>query len=52
MENDRGMDNELVVQAVGAMGNWFSRFDSDTKQWEKEAGLSGWRAPLKDVETT
>lgn len=52
LESDRAMDEELVAQAVGAMGNWFGQFDSDTKQWEKEAGLTGWRAQVKDAETT
>ena len=51
MDVEREMDDELAAQAVGAMGNWLKRFDSDTKQWEKEAGLTGWRTPLKDGET-
>ena len=52
MDVDRGMDEELVVHAVGAMDSWFDRFDTDTKQWERKAGLTGWRAQVKDGERT
>ncbi|KAH7322981.1 hypothetical protein B0I35DRAFT_450159 [Stachybotrys elegans] len=34
-----------VTQAVDAMSRWFNRFDQDTKSWEHDAGLSGWRSP-------
>jgi chromatin structure-remodeling complex subunit RSC1/2 len=34
---------DFVNQAVGAMDRWFERFDQDTRQWEKDTGLAGWR---------
>jgi chromatin structure-remodeling complex subunit RSC1/2 len=49
LDSDRLMEQEIATQAVGAMDSWFGRFDSDTKQWEKEAGLNGWRTQIKDT---
>ncbi|KAH8179521.1 bromodomain-containing protein [Sarocladium implicatum] len=51
VDMEREMDDEMAAQAMGAMGHWLKRFDSDTKQWEKEAGLDGWQRQPKDGET-
>lgn len=36
---------ETMLQAAGALGKWFQRFDQDTAQFTKIAGLEGWHQP-------
>jgi chromatin structure-remodeling complex subunit RSC1/2 len=52
LDADRVLDGELVTHAVDAMGSWLERFESDTQQWEKKAGLSGWRTHATDAKTS
>lgn len=46
--DDEEMDSAgaIASQTMSAMGKWFQRFDQDTDQWRKEAGLEGWRQPV------
>jgi hypothetical protein len=37
----------VAAQAAYAVEKWFDTFDQDSEQWIKEAGLEGWREPVR-----
>ena len=36
-------DDSMVSRATEALATWFRNLDEDTAQWQKQAGLEGWK---------